>query len=122
MRDGRIIFSTDDSSYRIIEHADLDASLEDLKGDCFNHEASGYTGTREELAQEERDFEDLVNREGVFGYVLERWNPAPGKGYEHVDSCWGFVGQHSPGDRSGLFDHYIVNELKSQIPGIEVAS
>lgn len=113
----RIIFETENKEYRIVEELDEYADMDNLKGDCFDFEKSGYTGTREELAQEERDFEDLVNHEGVYGYVLERWNPEPGKGYEHVDSCYGFVGQYSPGDKSGKFDHYIVEEMKSCIPG-----
>jgi hypothetical protein len=50
----------------------------------------------------------------AYGYVLEKWNPEPGKGFEEVDSCFGFVGQYSPKDSSGLFDHYIVNELKEK--------
>lgn len=112
----RIIYTSPCGLYRIRERPDAVADLEDLKGDCFNFEASGYTGTREQLAEEEKQFEDLVLREGVFGYVLERWNPSPGVGWEHVDSCFGFVGQYSPDDKSGLFDHYIVEEMKSQIP------
>lgn len=111
----RIIYESEDSQWRIIETPDEYVSFEDLKGDCFDFEKSGYTGTREELKQEEKDFEDFVNREGVFGYTLERWNPLPNKGWEHVESCWGFVGQYSPQDKSGKFDHYIVEELKSQI-------
>lgn len=112
----RVIHESECGFYRIVEKPDIYVDIADLKGDCFNFEASGYTGTREELAEEERQFEDLVEREGVFGYVLERWNPAPDHGWEHVDSCWGFVGQYSPNDRSGLFDHYIVEEMKEQIP------
>lgn len=109
---GRIIWTSTDNRYRIREMPDHDVSLEDLKGDCFNFEASGYTGTREELAKEERDFEELVEREGVFGYALETWNPTPDHGWEHVDSCWGFVGQYSPSEET--FNHYIVEELQSQ--------
>jgi hypothetical protein len=115
MKNGRVIFETENKEWRIVEHFDHDADINNLKGDCFDFERSGYQGTREELAQEERDFEELVDREGVYGYVLERWNPTPGKGYEHVDSCWGFVGQYSESDKSGLFNHYIVEEMKSQI-------
>lgn len=110
------IFETADKSFRILEIADTDYCLDDLKGDLFDFDKSGYTGTREELREEERQFEEMVSREGVYGYVLERWNPSPGAGYEHVDSCWGFVGQYNPSDRSGTFDHYIVDELRAQIP------
>lgn len=105
----RIIWTSADETYRIVEHIDQHASLEDLKGDCFDYEKSGYTGTRDELAEEEKHFEDLVDREGVYGYVLEQWNPKPNHGWEHVDSCWDFVGQYSESDQT--FDHYIVKEM-----------
>jgi hypothetical protein len=115
---GRIIFETTDKQYRIVEHVDAHADIENLKGDIFNPkhivEMHGPDKTLEELAAEEREFEDLVNREGVYGYVLERWNTDPGVGYEHVDSCWGFVGQYTPTEQT--FNHYIVDELKAQIP------
>ena len=104
----RIIFESKDKRFRIVEHADLDCSLEDLKGDCFNPTFNTDIPA-ESLVRQEREFEDLVNREGVFGYVLEQWNPAPGEGYEHVDSCWGFVGQYSETDET--FAHYIVDEM-----------
>lgn len=105
----RIIWTSKDETYRIVEHADLDFSFDDLCGDCFDFERSGYTGTREELAKELEDFKDLVNREGVYGYVLEHWNPKPNQGWEHIDSCWGFVGQYSPSEPT--FNHYIVEEM-----------
>lgn len=113
MKRMRVIFETEDKTWRIVERSDDVISLQDLKGDCYDFEKSGYTGTREELEAEERDFERLVESEGVWGYELERWNPKPGVGYEHVDSCWGFVGQYS--EHEERFKHYIVDELKEQI-------
>jgi hypothetical protein len=109
----RVIWESDDSVYRIIEVLDLDADLANLKGDCYEPKLHPDIDP-EELKRQEAEFEDLVGREGVFGYVLERWNPKPGGGYEHIDSCFGFVGQYAPSDRSGLFNHYIVDELKRE--------
>lgn len=120
MKTYRVIFQSEDSQFRILEHADEYADIENLKGDCYNPkhivEMHGPDKTIEELQREEREFEELVNREGVYGYILERWNPATGVGYEHVDSCWGFVGQYSESDPT--FKHYIVEELKNQIPKV----
>ena len=112
----RIIFETPDKTYRIVEHADEHTQMDDLKGDCYNPECNPDLDSSQ-LRTEELHFEELVNREGVFGYVLEKWNPAPSVGYEHVDSCWGFVGYFSENEE--IFNHYIVEELKSQIGGIK---
>ncbi len=114
----RIIHESKDGKYRIVEHEDPDMDIENLKGDIYNPkhivEMHGPEKTIEELEQDEREFEELVNREGVFGYVLEVWNAEPGCGWEHVYSCWGFVGQYSSSENT--FNHYIVDELKGQIP------
>lgn len=110
----RIIFETPDKSYRIVEYQDTDVIMEDLKGDSYNPKHNPDIDA-EKLREEEIHFEDLVNREGVFGYELQRWNPEPGMGYDHVDSCWGFVGQYSETEET--FKHYIVDEMKNQIKG-----
>lgn len=109
----RIIFESKDKRYRIVERFDQCAELEDLKGDTYNPKAHPEIPL-ETLRQEEKDFEDLVEREGVFGYILETWNPEPNHGWEHVDSCWGFVGQYSESDPT--FKHYIIDEMIDQIP------
>lgn len=106
----RIIFS--EGEYRIVEREDFDLRMDDLKGDTFNRKVNPEI-PEERMAEEERHFEELVEREGVFGYVLERWCPQIDAGWEHVDSCWGFVGQYSPTDET--FTHYIVNEMKGAI-------
>lgn len=108
----RVIFETSDKQFRIVEIVDTDADLENLKGDCYNPKVNPDIDP-EKLRQDELEFEDLVNREGVYGYVLERWNAEPGQGYEHLDSCWGFVGSYSEGDKT--FNHYIVDEMKDTI-------
>jgi len=108
----RIVYSSPDKVYRIVEHSDETAQFEDLCGDTFKPELHPEI-PRAQILRELADFTDLVNSEGVYGYVLERWNPEPGAGYEHVDSCWGFVGPYDP--KSKRFNHYIVDELMSQI-------
>lgn len=102
--------------YRILELPYTDFDIEDLKGDAYNPKCHPDMDPKT-IAQEERDFEDSVNREGVFGYVLELWNPELGKGWTHVDSCFGFVGQYTPGEE--IFNHDIVEEMKRQIPTTE---
>lgn len=92
--------------FRILEVPCEDYCLDDLLGDG---------GTPEEDAE----VLELASREGVYGYVLEYWNSSVGTGGEHIDSCFGFIGQYSPSDASGLFNHYIVEELKRQIVGTD---
>jgi hypothetical protein len=115
--DSKTIFTSDDQTFRIVEHVDLDADIDDLKGDCFDprHMAAMYDSdmTAERLAEDEKLFEEKVSEEGVFGYELQKWNPAPGVGWEHVDSCWGFIGAYDFEHNA----HYIVNEMQSKIPG-----
>lgn len=107
MKNSTVIHSQ--GPYRILEVLDLSFDLSDLKGDCYNFELTGYTGTREQLKQEEKEFERTVKQEGVYGYVLQAWNPAVDAGWESVESCWGFVGQYDQ------HKHDFVDELKSII-------
>lgn len=107
-----VLHTSECEKYRILEYVDVDFDLENLKGDCFNPKANPNQDA-DTLKNEETQFETLVENEGVFGYVLERWNPAPGTGWEHLDSCWGFVGSYNP--ESTNTNHYIVEELKATI-------
>jgi len=100
----RTIFETADKIYRIIEMADDTCNSDDLKGNCFD---------RPDLKEQERAFNLIIENEGIFGYVLERWNPEAGIGYEQIDAYWGFVGTYDPA--IPIKNHYIVDELKSQI-------
>lgn len=105
-----ILYTSPCGNFRITEHADTDFDLEDLKGDSYNPKVNPDIDA-DVLKNEETQFEALVEREGVFGYVLERWNPSPGMGWEHLDSCWGFVGQYD--ESSTNSNHYIVDEMKA---------
>lgn len=72
-----------------IEPAD-DVDMDDLKGDMFNRRANPDI-PEQVMRREEKAFEELVNREGVWGIISEYRDPNTGK-WEHADSCWGFVG------------------------------
>lgn len=111
----RVVFTTPDKQYRIVEMVDTDYDLDNLKGDVFNpkhiDEMHQPGMTPERLADEEKDFEAEVDREGVYGYELQHREPSGD--YEHVDSCWGFVGQYDKSSKK--YNHYIVDEMKSAI-------
>jgi len=113
-----IIFETPDKTRRILEVSAETFSMDDLKGDCFSPEANPDIDA-EVLKRDEIKFERLVENEGVYGYVLEKWNPEPGSGYEDVTACWGFVGQYAEGDET--FEHYIVAEFKTLIAESEAS-
>ena len=63
-------------------------TVEDLEGDCYNPSVNPDIDP-DQLAEERNEFVDRINREGVVGIIGEyRSN----NGWEHADSCWGFVG------------------------------
>lgn len=107
----RTIYESEDKQWRVTETEDECFEMEDLKGDCFNPKA--FPGTEAAVLQaEEKHFESKVQRNGVYGYALEKKCGECGT-FKHVDSCWGFVGMYDP--NSDEFNHYIVEELKGQI-------
>lgn len=108
----RVIHISDCETFRIVEQVDSYYDFENLCGDTFNPKVNPDIPA-ETLLENFADFQELVNREGVFGYVLERWNPLPNKGWEHVDSCWGFVGAYTESEQT--FNHYIVDEMLQTI-------
>lgn len=107
----KTIFETKDKTFRILEIQDTNYDIEDLKGDTYSPTENPDI-PRETLETQEKEFNSLVESEGVFGYVLEKWDPTPGTGWTHVDSCWGFVGHYRPDNE--LFNHYVVSELIAQ--------
>ena len=104
----RIIFT--EGPYRIVECLDDCFSIDDLMGDVFCPIANPDLD-KEKLAIEKKQFIKKVENEGVFGYVLEKWNSGVGMGWEDMSSCWGFVGPYDEKNN----DHYIVQELKLEI-------
>jgi hypothetical protein len=105
----RIIYQK--GNYRVVELQDTIYFVDDLKGDTNPKYVDHITP--KELKEEELAFERFVEQNGVYGYSLERWNSEIDKGWEHIDSCWGFIGQYNENDDQ--FNHYIVEELKTQI-------
>lgn len=67
------------------------ADMEDLKGDCYNPDVNPDISPSR-LAREEKEFEDTVNRDGVYGLIGE-YRTDEGEEWNHADSCWGFVGE-----------------------------
>lgn len=106
----RTIFQS--GPYRIIEMLEQCFSLEDLKGDMFKPECNPEID-KTELKRQELAFEGEIELLGVYGYELQYWDSNIDKGWTHVDSCWGFIGQYDANSRK--YNHYIVDELKSQI-------
>jgi hypothetical protein len=106
----KIIFQK--NGFRIVEVSDTEISFEDLCGDSYCHKSNPDIDP-EKLKKEKLEFLALVNDVGVFGYMLEKWNPEVGIGWAHVDSCHGFIGAYNP--EVDRFDHYIIEELKDQI-------
>ncbi len=96
--------------FRVIEELDHQFDIDALKGDCFNPLYNPDI-LPEKLKERELEFEDEVIEEGVYGYIFEKWNPSVGKGWEGLDSCWGFIGQYDEKDNH----HYIVEEMKRAI-------
>lgn len=101
-----IIYQKD--NYRIIEFEDLDYNIKDLKGDCYKPENNPSIDLTK-LKHDESEFELKCIEQGVYGYVLEIWRPEVDHGWAHVDSCYGFVGEHE------IEKHYIIDELKRLI-------
>ena len=94
-----------DSRVRIIEIVDCHFGMDDLKGDCFNPDVNDNIN-RNRLVREEREFEERVSSEGVWGYRAEYWN---GTEWAETDSIWGFVGDDFIG--SGYDDDLMKSAL-----------
>ena len=105
-----------ESNYRIIELHDDYINMKDLKGNCYNPSANPDIDVKV-LELQEKAFEEKVYSEGLYGYELQKWSPQINIGWEHVDSCWGFVGTHKDND------HYIIEEyrdkIKHELPELE---
>ena len=112
----KTIYESKNKVWRIIEIEDLITSIDDLKGEGYDPKVNTNIPA-EQLLKEEREFELKAFNYGIYGYALEKWNPLPGIGYEHVDSCFGFVGRYDSNEEE--FNHYIVEEFKTQIEGEE---
>ena len=95
-------------SYRIIEVDDSASFVETLKGDMFKVSSLDSDNPEynvEELKVLEEKFEKSIETYGLYGYQLQVWNSDIGKGWEHIDSGYGFIGNYEHEK------HYIVNEF-----------
>jgi hypothetical protein len=81
-------WETGDSRVRIVAMPDHICGMDDLKGDSFNPDVNDDINPNR-LAREEREFEELVASEGVWGFRADYWN---GVEWIETDSVWGFVG------------------------------
>ncbi len=68
---------------------DIHFNMDDLKGDTYNHKVN-HDIPIAQLLTEERNFELKVERQGVYGLIGKARNNQ-GE-WDHVDSCFGFVG------------------------------
>lgn len=108
----RLIYTSENKYYRIIENHHLDYLIDDLLGDSYDSEVNTDIDPKK-LEIEKNAYLKFIEDQGVFGYKLEIWNPEPDQGWEYVNSCWGFVGQYDP--TTPIFDHYIIEEMKNKI-------
>ena len=77
-------------SVRLRIEPDYDADFDFLCGDSFNPDVNPDIQPHV-LERQEKEFLDLVNREGVYGIIGEYRCPCCGE-WNQADSCWGFVG------------------------------
>ena len=77
-----------DSRVRIVAMPDHDICMDDLKGDFYDPRNNPDINANK-LAREEKEFEERVASEGVWGFRAEYWNGAE---WIETDSIWGFVG------------------------------
>lgn len=98
--DEKGIAYSNDGNWRLRIVPDEVCSYEDLAGDMFDVEAHASTvpGGRRTIEAQRKEWESKLERDGVWGYMLEQRIgacPACGHGerWDHVDSCYGFDGE-----------------------------
>lgn len=80
----------EDVDVKLEVHADDICNMDDLKGDIFNPDRVDHL-TPERLKREEKEFEQQVYNEGVWGIVTKVRCKCCGE-WHTADSVWGFVG------------------------------
>jgi hypothetical protein len=80
----------EDETVRLRIVPDETCDMDDLKGDIFSREANPDI-PEFRMAREEREFEERVDQDGVWGIVGEYKCPCCGQ-WTQADSVWGFVG------------------------------
>lgn len=94
------ISESNDGLWRLQIVPDEYSTIEDLEGDLFDVEMHKDTvpGGKRTIEAQRKEFVARIERDGVWGYVLERRVPAckacgMRERWEHVDSCYGFEGE-----------------------------
>lgn len=86
---GQVIWRKADHRIKLID--DSWNILDYLNSDDFNyqytHEANPETSSAT-LIELKREHIDRITNTGLYGIVLEKWNPEVDKGWEQVDSIW----------------------------------
>ena len=86
---GQVIWRKADHRIKLID--DSWNILDYLNSDYFNyqytHEANPETSSAA-LIELKREHIDRITDTGLYGVVLEKWNPEVDKGWEQVDSIW----------------------------------
>lgn len=83
-----IIEEHEGGKVRILCVPDEMVDYDNLVGDMFTPKYHPDIDL-EQLQKEEKEFQERVDCEGVWGIIGEYWN---GEEWEQADSCWGFVG------------------------------
>jgi hypothetical protein len=94
---------------RLIVVPDDCYDIDNLKGDCYNPVVNPDIPA-ERLEAEEREFEEKVGAEGVYGIVGQYKCPCCGS-WEDADAVWGFVGDDWSG--SGYDADVIISAEKA---------
>lgn len=97
--------------------ADDSFDMENLKGDTFNRECNPEI-QESRMAREEKEFENRVESEGVWGIVGE-WRLRTEDEWEQADACWGFVGDDW---KESGYDYDIMKSTLDALDGARIAS
>ena len=99
----------DRDDVRLLIEPDQSYSMKDLKGDMFDPKINKDVKP-EILAKQEKDFEERVSQQGVWGIVGQYKCPCCGE-WKSTDSVWGFVGDDW--EESG-YDEDIMNNTMEE--------
>jgi len=121
LRNARVVAAfreCEDETVRLRIEPDEHCDMEDLKGDTFNRKANPDI-QESRMAQEEKKFEESVERDGVVGVIGEYLDPITGE-WEHADSCWGFTGYSDAADP--FQNDYAVDIMNQTLDALSIDS
>lgn len=92
----KTVFKTLDDIYRIVEIRNDEITLEEAKKECIDYDAEGIDSmSPKEWRAYEIAFKKRFKELGVFAFVVEKWNPTPGEGYQDIDESNWLIGDHT---------------------------